>query len=52
MKMNYFAIKKGCMGSVSLTDSLSEREDSRLFPFCGPLTSEDWLVTVARLEEG
>lgn len=51
MKMNYFAIKNGCMGSVSLTDSLSEREDSLLFPFCSPLISEDWLVTVARLEE-
>lgn len=48
----FCAIKNGFMGSVSLTDSLSEREDSRLLPFSGPLISEDWLVTVARLEEG
>lgn len=51
MKMNCFAIKNGWMGSVSLTDSLSEREDSLLLPFCSPFISEDWLVTVVRLEE-
>lgn len=39
------------MASVSLTDSLSEREDSLLFLSCSPLISEDWLLTVARLEE-
>lgn len=50
--MNYFAIKNGCTGSFSLTDSMSDREESLLFPFCRPLISEDWLVTVARLEEG
>lgn len=52
MKINYSAIKNVCMGSIFLTDSLSEREDSRLLPFCSALVSEDWLVTVARLEEG
>lgn len=51
MKINCFAIKDGCIGSASLTDSLSEREDSLLFPFCSPLISQDWLVTVVRLEE-
>lgn len=42
-----------CMRSVFLTDSLSEMEDSRLFPFCSSPepVSEDWLVMVVRLEE-
>ena len=52
MKIIYPAIKNMCMGHIFLTDSLSETEDSRLLPFCSPLVSEDWLVTVARLEEG